>query len=181
MTPTFPPNAERKYELMKKNIVLCGFMGSGKSTVGKILSKKLFYRYIDMDKYIEELSGMKIPDIFKVYGEEGFRDIEHKAACSLGKLSGAVIATGGGALTFKRNIAPLSENSDIVYLNVDFETCYRRIKNSDRPLVHSNTKSELKALFEKRDAFYKRAANVVIDNPGSSEKMADAITEILQV
>ncbi len=82
-------------------------MGSGKSTVGKILSKKLFYRYIDMDKYIEELSGMKIPDIFKVYGEEGFRDIEHKATCSLGKLSGAVIATGGGALTFKRNIAPL--------------------------------------------------------------------------
>ena len=155
-------------------------MGSGKSTVGKLLSEKLSCPYIDMDKYIEEISGMKIPEIFQNYGEDGFRDIEHRAACALGSLDGAVIATGGGALTFERNIAPLSEKSDIVYLNVEFETCFKRIKNSDRPLVRSKSKDELKAMFDNRDVFYRRAASAVIDNPGSSEKMAEAIITLLK-
>lgn len=164
---------------MKKNIVLCGFMGSGKSTVGKILSKRLNCPYIDMDKYIEDVCKMKIPEIFSEYGEKGFREFEHEAACSLGLLNGAVIATGGGALTFERNIAPLSIQSYIIYLNVGFETCYSRIKHSDRPLVHSKSKEELQELFNTRDIAYRKAASIVVDDCGSSEKIAEYIVNIL--
>ena len=165
---------------MKKNIVLCGFMGSGKSTVGKILSKKLGCPYIDMDKYMEDVCQMTIPQIFEKYGEDGFREFEHEAAQSLGKLNGAVIATGGGALTFERNIAPLSQNSFIVYLNIDFDVCYDRIKASDRPLVKSNSRDKLKELYMARDKAYRRAAAFITANTDSSQKAADDILDNLK-
>ena len=81
------------------NIILCGFMGCGKSTVGKNIARKSGRRFIDMDAYIEEEAGMTVSEIFAREGEEGFRDREHQACLELAQKSNAVIAAGGGALT----------------------------------------------------------------------------------
>ena len=85
------------------NIVLCGFMGCGKTTVGKKLSKRLGVPFVDMDHYIEQKAGRKVSEIFAQLGEQAFRDMEYECAKELSKSGGTVIATGGGALTFERN------------------------------------------------------------------------------
>ena len=86
------------------NIVLCGFMGCGKSTVGKNIARKSGRKFLDMDSYIEQKAGMTVSEIFEKYGEEKFRDMEHDACVELAGLEGLVIASGGGAFTFKRNV-----------------------------------------------------------------------------
>ena len=86
------------------NIVLCGFMGCGKTTVGRNLARKSGRKFVDMDSYIEEKAGMKVSEIFEKYGENRFRDMEHEACLELADTKGLVIASGGGAFTFQRNI-----------------------------------------------------------------------------
>lgn len=161
---------------MKKNIVLCGFMGSGKSTVGRLLAKELDCGYLDLDDYIQERAEMSIPQIFERFGESGFRDLEHLAVCSLGTSPRQqVISTGGGTLTFSRNVPVLQKNSIIIYLDVGFDTCWERIRNSSRPLVRSKTREELAALYESRDSAYRAASQWALPNPGSSQQLAQEI------
>lgn len=149
----------------KKSIVLCGFMGCGKSTVGKILAEKLGYEFIDMDSYIEEKARKSVSEIFNEDGEAHFRDLEHEACIELGKKKNAVIGSGGGALTFERNATALKE-CEIVLLNVKPEILISRLQNDSQPrpvferAVKNGTVSKL---IDERLVLYRRAATKIID------------------
>lgn len=160
-----------------KNIILCGFMGCGKTTVGENLKKKSGMNLIDTDAYIEETEGMTISKIFEKYGESYFRDLEYKACKELSKRSGIIISTGGGALTFQRNVDVLKENGTIVLIDVPLEVLKERLKNdTTRPLLQRPDKDEaMKELYKKRMPLYKSASDVVINGDNSPLKVASDI------
>src|SRR5690554_180913 len=119
-----------------KNIVLIGFMGTGKSTIGKRLAEKLNMKYIDIDQYIEDKHGMSISDIFSNKGEPYFRELEKEAAKELSNLTGTVIATGGGIVLNTENIENLRRNGIIICLKADVDTILRNTSSShNRPLL----------------------------------------------
>ena len=161
------------------NIVLCGFMGCGKSTVGRLLAKSLGRVFIDTDEYIENEQNMTVSEIFEQYGESGFRDIEHKACVNLAKKSGFVIATGGGALTFERNAAAFADDR-VIFMNVPFDEIERRIDGGNsRPLFQDRNKAL--ELYNIRLPLYKKAADCTVDAVGSTQTVARKIAEIIEV
>ena len=98
------------------NIVLCGFMGCGKSTVGRNIARKTGKKFVDMDSYIEDKAGLTVSEIFDKFGEDGFRDMEHNACKELSQLKGLIIASGGGAFTFERNVSVFKGRIQSYYL-----------------------------------------------------------------
>lgn len=165
--------------MTERNIILCGFMGCGKSTVGKELAQKLGRQFIDMDEYIEMREGMKIADIFRLSGEDDFREREHAAVLELAQMQGTVIAAGGGALAFRRNAEPLRKSGEIVYLSLAFNICYSRIAQTDRPLVRSNSREHLEQIFNKRESLYRTVATFEIDASGTPEDVVERIMTAL--
>ncbi|MBR1423736.1 MAG: shikimate kinase [Ruminococcus sp.] len=159
-------------------IFLCGFMGCGKSTVGKVLSKKLGTSCIDLDAYIEQTEGMIIPEIFEKKGEPYFRETETK---SLGALAneGKVIATGGGALLSDKNGKLAKSAGLVVFIDTDFDTCYSRIKDDPhRPIAFNSTREELLERYEYRKPLYKANSNCIVSGSLSPVEIADEIVRI---
>ena len=142
----------------KKNIVLIGMMGSGKSSIGKILSKKLNVSFVDIDRKIEEVESLSISDIFKKNGEKYFRKIEEEISLKFLKLNNKVIALGGGGYV-NPNIRKYTLKSCIsIWLEWKSETLLKRIKNSKkRPIAISATDAELIDLIKKRSNIYSKA------------------------
>lgn len=137
-----------------KPIFLCGFMGCGKSTVGKILAKKMGEECIDLDKYIEKKENMSIAQIFEQKGEEYFRQTESKALADFAD-KGAVIATGGGTLLSEENGKIAKESGMVVFIDTYFNVCYDRIKDDpNRPIAYNSTKRQLLERYEKRRPLY---------------------------
>lgn len=136
------------------NIVLTGFMASGKSTVGKRLAEINGMRFVDTDELIENENNMKISDIFAEYGEKYFRKLEEETAKKLSETDYAVISTGGGFTVNKNNIAYLRKNGTIVNLNPTLEIILKRLtsESDSRPLAKD--KNRLIELFEMRKPFY---------------------------
>lgn len=159
---------------MTKNLILCGFMGCGKTTVGENLRKKSGMNLIDTDTYIEKTQGMTISEIFEKYGEDYFRDLEHKACKELSEKKGVIISTGGGALTFQRNVDVLKSTGTVVLIDVPLEVLKERLKHdTTRPLLQRPDKDEaMKALYEKRMPMYKSAADIIIDGNNSPLQVA---------
>lgn len=158
------------------NIILSGFMGCGKTTIGKIIAQKLNLDFIDTDKLIEEREGRRIREIFDTDGEGYFRDKEHEICAELSREDNKVIATGGGALTFDRNKEVLSKNGRVIFIDVDLYTIIKRIGNdSRRPLLNSETR----ALFDRRNPIYKKNCDFTITVRGdvSAREIADNIIE----
>lgn len=146
------------------NLYLCGYMGCGKSTIAPLLAKRLKLRFIDLDSFIEKRAGMRIADIFKLYGEDGFRRVEASALEEVCLMNGVVVAVGGGTLAYEHNIVAAKNSGLVVYLQLPFKTCYSRIKKSCcRPLVKKLTKDELEALYHKRHTIYKICANLIYE------------------
>ncbi len=161
------------------NIVLCGFMGCGKSTVGGLLAKRLGRAFIDTDEYIEQMLGMSVAQIFVQHGEDGFRELENKACLSLAGKSGLIIATGGGALTYERNVAAFSSDT-VIFMDVPFDEIERRIGDADtRPLFRDKNKA--RSLFEARLPLYKKAARHTVDASGDKHSVAERIIDIIGV
>ena len=124
--------------MIAKNISLIGFMGSGKTTIGKILAERTGFLFVDIDKIIEYVSGKKISQLFENFGENYFRDIERKTAEKLYRNNtNCVFACGGGIFETPENIEIIRKNSIVIFLNIDPDTAYERLKNStDRPLLN---------------------------------------------
>jgi len=156
-------------------IYLCGFMGCGKTTAGKLLAEKIGCGFYDMDDYITEKEKMEIPRIFAEKGEKYFREAETEAVRELAGKSG-VIACGGGAMLKKENAAIASAAGTVVYIDVPFETCYSRISgDKNRPIVMNNTKEELEIIYDGRAPVYSGNAAFTISGSGSAEEIADRI------
>lgn len=156
-------------------VFLCGFMGCGKSTVGKLAAKKLGCGFCDTDDLIVEDQKMSIPEIFAEKGEPYFREVEANIVKSVcGKK--AVVACGGGAMLNPDTAKAASESGVVVYLDVDFETCYERISNDkNRPIAASSTKEELEERFNTRRVLYLKHSDIQIDCSGSPIETADKI------
>lgn len=159
-------------------IFLCGFMGCGKSTVGARLAKQLDCPFVDMDAYIEEQDGMCIPDIFEQYGEPHFRDLETQAIRELASRDG-IIACGGGAMLREENAKIAAEHGTVVYLDVPFHICWRRISDSDRPIVRRSTREELEELYNKRQTIYQKHSTHTADASRTPAAAAAAVLEVL--
>ena len=159
------------------NIILCGFMGCGKTTVGKYLSTLANMKFVDMDKYIEKKADMTVSEIFEKFGEDGFRDMEHKACLELSQSTDYVIASGGGTLVFDRNVEALSKTGTIVLIDASYETLCNRLKNDKkRPLLQCENRNEkIKELLNKRIPLYKKASAVTVNGDQSSKKVAQEI------
>jgi len=141
---------------MRKNIVITGFMGTGKNVVAKELARKLKMEFIDMDQIIEEVQGMSIADIFTRYGEKYFRAQENKLVKELSQKENIVIATGGGTLLSSDNARILSQRGQIICLYADSQTIYNRVvRKNNRPLLKGeNVSSEINRLLEERKKIY---------------------------
>ncbi len=165
------------------NIVLCGFMGCGKSTVGKRLAARRGMDFVDMDSYIEAEAGRTISDIFATDGEAAFRAMEHAACVTLGGKCDLVIATGGGAVLRADNVAALSQSGTIVFLDVSEACVLERLKNdTTRPLLQREDKeAAVHALMSERAPLYAKAATVTVDADGDADTVADAIEAILAI
>ncbi len=150
---------------MNSNIVLIGFMGTGKSAIANCLSKMLPMETVEMDEVIAERARMSISDIFAVYGEEYFRNLETNLLVELQEKSNVIISCGGGTPLRDNNVAEMKKNGRVVLLTAKPETIYERIKNShDRPLLENNKNiSFISKLLEERKAKYEAAADVVIE------------------
>jgi shikimate kinase len=160
-----------------RNIILCGFMGCGKTTVGKNLAALTGRTFIDMDTYIEERAGMSVPDIFRTEGEPAFRRREATSCMELSKQQGLIIAAGGGALTFPANVQVLAESGVIIWLKVSPETVLCRLAgNQSRPLLAGDDKeSAVRELYAFRQPLYEKAASVQIDGEQAPSMVAQDI------
>ena len=141
--------------------VLLGFMGAGKSTIARGLDPD----FVDMDALLEDRLGMPIARFFEEKGEAAFRQIEEEVLADLLKTD-QVISTGGGIVISPRNRDLLKQNPDNIYLKADFETLYQRIsadKDNQRPLFLNNSKEDLAAIFDERQAWYEEVANKIVD------------------
>ena len=141
--------------------VLLGFMGAGKSTIARGLDPD----FVDMDSLLEDRLGMPIARFFEEKGEAAFRQVESEILADLLKTD-QVVSTGGGVVVSSRNRDLLNQNPDNIYLKADFETLYQRIsadKDNQRPLFLNNSKEDLAAIFNERQAWYEEVASKVID------------------
>jgi len=140
-------------------------MGAGKSTVGKVLAKRLGRRFLDADHVIEERCGVKIPVIFEMEGEEGFRKREAQVIREITTEHDIVLATGGGAVLFPDNRQALSEQGTVIYLHANPNELWHRTKGGEgRPLLsNGDARKILENLYAVRDPLYREIADHVIE------------------
>ena len=148
-------------------IYLIGFMGSGKTTIGKPLANRLGYQFIDQDTVIEKRFGMTITEIFAKIGEPKFREAEHDVLSELSEMDNVVIATGGGCPCFFNNMELMNQHGLSIYLKGDSKTLASRLKDSHgtRPLIKDKTETELIQYItdklHEREPFYSQAKQTV--------------------
>lgn len=151
---------------MKTNIALIGFMGAGKTAVGKALAEKLNKTFVEMDALIEQKAGKPIPDVFQQDGEIAFRELEIEVTKEVAQGKNQVIACGGGVVLNKINTDRLRKESVIVYLTASPEVILKRISSGgeERPLLKTSDKATaVRKMLSFRKPFYERAADITID------------------
>lgn len=155
-------------------------MGSGKSTVGRALARKIGYRFIDSDREIEQRCGVDIPTIFDYEGEAGFRDREQRVIDELTSLPKIVLATGGGAILREPNRIHLKERGYVILLKVDLQEQLRRVGfDAKRPLLQTaDPAAKLQSLMKEREPIYKAVAHVEIST--DSRRMYNVVSKIMR-
>ena len=159
----------------KQNIVLCGFMGSGKTTIGRKLARALQCQFIDMDSYLEKREGKKISEIFAEVGEAGFRDIETACAHEVADRTGCVIALGGGAVLREENVAQYKKNGLLIHLNTPFFRIVQNLsRDTSRPLLQGDKQKQTRLLYNQRKQIYQNCADRSVSGTRISE-IVDAV------
>jgi shikimate kinase len=151
----------------KNNIYLIGFMGAGKTTIGKILSQKLNYNFVDLDLDIEKEQVISISEMFEKHGEKYFRDVETESLRKISEKSNQIISTGGGIVIKDENWEIMRNSGVSVYLKASIETLFNRVKHkSTRPLLNvENPFEKAKELFAARESLYEKS-DIVLDREG---------------
>ena len=171
----------RKSMVTRENIVLTGFMGSGKSAVGRLVAKRLRFQFVDTDQLVVKRAGMPIAGIFAEHGEEHFRDLETAALESLGESRRCVIATGGGVVVKERNRAILKALGFVVWLTASEEVIFNRVaRNDKRPLLQTeNPRETIAKLLAARRPLYEGAADLMLDTTTfTHDAAADAVIAV---
>ena len=161
-----------KLQAAGKNIILTGFMGTGKTAVGEILAHALGRRFVDTDRLVEETAGLTVAELFSKYSEAYFRDRESEAIISLNRYQSGtlVVATGGGAVLRAENRLALSRNGLIILLRATPRAIKRRVaKNAHRPLLAENSATRISSLLQERESVY-RDCTCSIDTTGSTAR-----------
>lgn len=160
-------------------VYLIGYMGSGKSTIGKKLSRKLGFGFIDLDGYVEEHYGKSIPSIFEEEGEQRFRELEKKYLSEVSQLENVIISTGGGTPCFFGNMDMMNRSGVTIYLKMSVAALANRLENArtQRPLLTGLTREGLKDFIkealQKREPFYNQAHYLISgENADVDELMA---------
>jgi len=163
---------------MKKNIILVGLMGAGKSTVGRYLAKRMKREFYDTDTVIVERTGVSIPMIFEIEGEQGFRDREECVIKDLSKEQGMILATGGGSVIRQINRQRLAAAGTVVYLRGSADLLFSRISHdTNRPLMQTdNPLKTLRDLLNERDPMYMEVADLVVST--GRQKIAPFLKQV---
>ncbi len=154
----------------KNNIYFIGLMGAGKTTIGKILAKQLGKTFYDTDHEIEKRTGVKIPVIFDLEGESGFRKRETAVVQDLTRLKNIVMATGGGAVITEENRKLLQANGTVIYLRANVNELWHRTRNDKhRPLLQNvDIRAKLEQLYAERNPLYTETATLIFDTGNQS-------------
>ncbi|TAL68766.1 MAG: shikimate kinase [Bacteroidetes bacterium] len=159
----------------KKNIYLTGFSGSGKTSIGKLLSEKLGYLYFDTDKLIEERENLSINSIFQKKGEDYFRKVEREVLERVSKINNTVISCGGGTLLKDDSIELVSKNGYIIWLHSKLKFCLGRINKTGKPMLNLKSDLEIEKLYNERKYLYCKSADLIVANSGEQYKPVDSI------
>ncbi|NMG74295.1 shikimate kinase [Aromatoleum diolicum] len=164
-------------------VILIGMMGAGKTTVGREYARRHRMRFVDCDHEIEARTGVKVPTIFEIEGEAGFRRRETQVIDDLTRETDLVLATGGGAVLDPGNRAMMSERGIVVYLNVPTQVLWERTRHDrNRPLLQvPNPRERIENLYRERDPLYRAVADIVVDggrgNPGGMVRLIERAIE----
>ena len=162
---------------INRNIVLIGMPASGKSTIGKLLSKKINYEYYDVDKYLERKENVKISTLFSEKGEEYFRNLETKYLRELSQKNGIIISTGGGAVKREENMEILKEKGIVVFLSRKIEDIAKE-NHEARPLLKDI--NNIYKLYDERIELYKRYSDIIIENNRTLQEVTDRTAEEIE-
>tara|TARA_B100001093_G_scaffold475517_1_gene501140 strand:- start:236 stop:745 length:510 start_codon:yes stop_codon:yes gene_type:complete len=166
----------------KENLVFLGMMGSGKSSIGLIVSKKLNLDFIDVDLEVEKIEGMKISEIFDKKGEKYFREIEEKTTLKVLKGKNNIISLGGGAFLNKNIQKEVLKNHISFWLNWETNTLINRIKNSKkRPVANNSSINELTKLIKKRSLIYSKALYKINCENFTKNEIAEKVLKIYEI
>ena len=159
-------------------VFLCGFMGSGKTTVGRKIARLTGLTFVDADHYLEQQEGKKISEIFAESGEAHFRDLETKYVRELCRNSGQVIALGGGAVLRPENVAAIKETGLLILLDTPFGRIVKNLSYStNRPLLENGDKmAETRRLYQQRKNIYQKVADRIVRSPRLSETVQKVLT-----
>jgi len=161
------------------NIVLIGMRGSGKTTVGKILARKLGRELVEMDELITQKMGLSVPEIVEKFGWKRFRDIEEEIASEVAGRDNIVNATGGGVVTREKNVMKLKKTGALVWLKAGADTLLKRIgEDTNRPpLVMGRTRrGDIEITLNERKPLYQKAADLVVDTENKTpEEVAELV------
>ena len=167
---------------LNKNLVFLGMMGSGKSSIGNLVSKKLNLPFVDVDSLIEENTGMTISEIFKVKGENYFRYIEEKITLKCLKKIKSIISLGGGGFVNSKIRKEILANHLSFWLNWDEAILIKRIKGSKkRPLVFKSTDQEIRAIIKNRSKIYSNAKFKINCNKLTKTEIVKKIIKIYEL
>ena len=172
-------------------IFLVGYMGAGKTTLGRALSREMQVSFIDLDWYIEERFHKTVRQLFEERGEDGFREIEKKMLHEVAEFENVIVATGGGTPCFFDNMDYMNACGDAVFLDVDKDVLFRRLRiaKQQRPLLAEKTDDELRAFIdmalEKRLPYYRKARYVIsgneLEDRSQIKRTVESFKKILEI
>lgn len=165
--------------MKKQNIILVGFMGTGKTVTGRVLAERTGMKLLDMDSIIEKRQGKTIPEIFATDGEPAFRDMERELVKELSQQNGLIVSTGGGIVLNPDNITDFEKTGLVVCLTASPETIFKRLeKDTARPLLSGDKKGQIESLLTRRKPLYAAIAHAVNTDGLTDEQTADRILEL---